>query len=582
MYKRIMILLLAAAMLLPYGCKKKPVDTGTPITSEEFSALTLEWFKEDVSSDPFDLHFALVHPEKLGITELKTSLGELEDETGEEELKERIQKLEGMSLAQLTDDQKLAHASMLAMYRNELDWHELEDSYDFVFTPNRGVNNNLITAFTEFVPRNEEEVVQLIELVKDSKRYFDECIDYTREQFEDGIVQTDSVIDDTLDSLERFISKKEDNEVIRVFNTNLEELNLDKEAEYKAQMKDAVLNYLIPAYEGAISMYKEIRGSGKAKGALSNYGEEGKRYYELIFRDASSSAKSVSEWEKLLKKTVEDLIDEEISFARKNYSAYLTWANDEYSYGMDEAYEIFTALKQNLVADFPAYPEVDYTINYLDPSVASENVAAYYLIAPYDDMGSVNVVKANPAYGKDNPNDYVVTLAHEGYPGHLYQTTYYFTNHPDAAIRYALDFSGYTEGWAMYVEDYAMSYFSENEKIAYLDQLDNRINYYLEAYFDILINYEGYSVDEVAAEMERMGLNASVAEPITNTLLGDPGMFAPYAIGLYEMTRLRDMAKKKLGSSFDPIEYHKVILDTGATTFEILEEEINKYLKAKK
>ena len=43
------------------------------------------------------------------------------------------------------------------------------------------------------------------------------------------------------------------------------------------------------------------------------------------------------------------------------------------------------------------------------------------------------------------------TLAHEGYPGHLYQTTYYANTNPDP-LRNLLNFSGYVEGWATYAE----------------------------------------------------------------------------------------------------------------------------------
>ena len=103
MNRKILTALLAAVLLLPYGCTRKPQDQGKEITSAEFSALTLKWFSEDVAEDPFDLHFSLTHPEKFGITELSTSLGEVEDNGDDSELKERIRTLEEMSLAQLTE-----------------------------------------------------------------------------------------------------------------------------------------------------------------------------------------------------------------------------------------------------------------------------------------------------------------------------------------------------------------------------------------------------------------------------------------------------------------------------------------------
>ena len=346
-------------------------------------------------------------------------------------------------------------------------------------------------------------------------------------------------------------------------------------------MRDAVLNYLIPAYEDILTMYDEIRGSGKAKGPIANYGEEGKSFYELLFRSKSSSSTSVSEWEKTLKKAIEDLIDEEIAFVRKNYTTYLQWIDGDYSYGLSDAYEIFTALKQKLVADFPMYPEVDYTISYLDPSVTSENVAAYYLIAPYDNM-NFNVVKANPAFSDNDANGYVVTLAHEGYPGHLYQNTYYFTTHPDSEIRYVTDFIGYTEGWAMYAEQYAMKYFAPTEKLAYLDSLDNQMSYYMEAYLDILINYEGYDVSQIADALDDMGFNGDAAGAVYDTLLGDPAVFVSYALGLYQMLDLQKTAQDKLGKKYNAVEFNKVLLDTGATTFEILGEQVDKYISEHK
>ncbi|MBO4537620.1 MAG: DUF885 family protein [Erysipelotrichaceae bacterium] len=583
MKKKFMIILLAVAMLLPLSaCKKEPTDTGKPISSEEFQSLMLDWFREDMASDYTNLHFSLENPEKYGITDVEVSLGEIESSDEDfQQLKDRLAVLEGLSTKELTEDQKIAYDSLLTLYRNNLDWEPVEHDYTFVFSPNHGINNNLTTVYTEFVLRSEQDAKDLITLVLDSKRYIELGIAYTRDQFDEDIVQSDAVIDMVVEQCERFISKREDNEVIRTFNENLEELNLENEDEYKKQMKDAVLNVLIPAYEEIIAMYDEIKGSGKGKGSIASYGDEGKHYYELLFRDKSSSDVSVKEWEEILRKEIEDLINEEIAFARKYYSAYVKWYQGEYSYGMDEAYEIFTALKEKLVSDFPMYPEVDYTISYLDPSVTSENVSAYYLVAPFDNMNT-NVVKANPAYSDNDPNGYVVTLAHEGYPGHLYQTTYYFTSHPDSEIRYVTDFIGYTEGWAMYVEEYAMDYFSTDSKIARIDQVDNRLNYYLEAYLDILVNYEGYSVKKLANALNAMDLNGDAASMIYDTLAGDPAIFVPYALGLYQMLDLRDLAKDKLGSKFSSVEFNRTVLDAGCTSFAILKQQVEKYINSAK
>lgn len=53
------------------------------------------------------------------------------------------------------------------------------------------------------------------------------------------------------------------------------------------------------------------------------------------------------------------------------------------------------------------------------------------------------------------------TLAHEGFPGHLYQTVSFSRSDP-LLIRHLYAPSGYVEGWATYVESYACRYAARN------------------------------------------------------------------------------------------------------------------------
>ena len=47
-------------------------------------------------------------------------------------------------------------------------------------------------------------------------------------------------------------------------------------------------------------------------------------------------------------------------------------------------------------------------------------------------------------------------MAHEGYPGHMYQTLY-FNQKNTCNLRNVLDFRGSTEGWGTYAEYYAFN-----------------------------------------------------------------------------------------------------------------------------
>lgn len=80
---------------------------------------------------------------------------------------------------------------------------------------------------------------------------------------------------------------------------------------------------------------------------------------------------------------------------------------------------------------------------------------AFYLTPPLD-TGTPNVIYINRS-GRHSGPELVSTLAHEGFPGHLYQTTSFASCQPED-IRYLISCGGYVEGWATYVESCLPSY----------------------------------------------------------------------------------------------------------------------------
>ena len=94
-------------------------------------------------------------------------------------------------------------------------------------------------------------------------------------------------------------------------------------------------------------------------------------------------------------------------------------------------------------------------MRYVDKSLEEHLSPAFYLIPPIDDYKS-NVVYINNSQ-VDN-NRLFTTLAHEGYPGHLYQTTYFNATNdgvclPDDFSRFnSFDKAAYDEVYAKLVD----------------------------------------------------------------------------------------------------------------------------------
>ena len=89
-------------------------------------------------------------------------------------------------------------------------------------------------------------------------------------------------------------------------------------------------------------------------------------------------------------------------------------------------------LKAWMLADFPAPPDTNFTVSYIDDCVADYLAPAYYVVTPIDDYSN-NSIYINETTDTSDIS-YFTTLAHEGFPGHLYQTLYYGNQNPVPSV----------------------------------------------------------------------------------------------------------------------------------------------------
>jgi len=168
-------------------------------------------------------------------------------------------------------------------------------------------------------------------------------------------------------------------------------------------------------------------------------------------------------------------------------------------------------------------------------------------------------------------------LAHEGFPGHCFQTTYYYDTNPHP-IRTIVENQGYIEGYAMYVEMYSFEWMLEDDpNLARFLALDTELNYLLQALVDIGVNYEGWGKEGIRSFLKEYGFVDSdeMVNSLYEYVVSDPGLLLPYGIGLLEMNELRKDTEEKLGKRFDEVEYHRTILEAGPMYFDLLKEKIN-------
>ena len=570
-------------------------DKEEDYTSEQkrFEEFLHDEYVDSVTSDTLTYNYEIKDGDALGIPEPEVSLGD--DDMSDEgirkqkaEFDETYEKLSSFDREDLTENQQLTY-DIIKQYMENQEQGYLNIYLSEPFSPMKGLQANISTYFTDYRFDDKGDVERYIEVLGMVKDYFDDYLEFEKVKSEKGYFMSDDVCDAVIEQCEDFISDKDNHFMIQTFNDSIESLSFLTEEEirnFEAQNKKAVADSLIPAFQDVIDVLSSLKGTGKNDGGLCNY-EGGKDYYTYLLQNAAGTDKTPDEVAEMLDDNLSQLLTDMTSMVIKDYDSYeYLYSNydDLFSeYDDAEPTEIIDRLMETATEHYPDMREISYTAKKLDKSLEEiqENVLAYYMSPAIDDQDN-NLIRVN---GKHTDGMWT-TLAHEGYPGHMLQNAYYMSTDPEP-IRTVLNFLGYKEGWAMYACYDALSYYtfegaSNSENVAKLYQINDEINYLVCGRIDIGINYEGWSLQDAKDYLVGKGLSGDAADGLYTTLVGDPAVYQSYSTGYYELKEIRDYAEEELGSKFDLKEFNTVVLETGPCQFNILKQQVDKYINTKK
>lgn len=604
--KRAAVILAAAALLVSStACSSHMFDVkdifGVTRDKEEdytaeqkrFEEFLHDEYVDSVTSDTLTYNYEIKDGDALGIPEPEVSLGD--DDMSDEgirkqkaEFDETYEKLSSFDREDLTENQQLTY-DIIKQYMENQEQGYLNIYLSEPFSPMKGLQANISTYFTDYRFDDKGDVERYIEVLGMVKDYFDDYLEFEKVKSEKGYFMSDDVCDAVIEQCEDFISDKDNHFMIQTFNDSIESLSFLTEEEirnFEAQNKKAVADSLIPAFQDVIDVLSSLKGTGKNDGGLCNY-EGGKDYYTYLLQNAAGTDKTPDEVAEMLDDNLSQLLTDMTSMVIKDYDSYeYLYSNydDLFSeYDDAEPTEIIDRLMETATDHYPDMREISYTAKKLDKSLEEiqENVLAYYMSPAIDDQDN-NLIRVN---GKHTDGMWT-TLAHEGYPGHMLQSAYYMSTDPEP-IRTVLNFLGYKEGWAMYACYDALSYYtfegaSNSENVAKLYQINDEINYLVCGRIDIGINYEGWSLQDAKDYLVGKGLSGDAADGLYTTLVGDPAVYQSYSTGYYELKEIRDYAEEELGSKFDLKEFNTVVLETGPCQFNILKQQVDKYINTKK
>lgn len=545
----------------------------------EFDNYMDELFEEEVSLNTISLHYTLADPAAYGINDYEVSLGSVTEDS----LSENVTLLENMrsslkdfSYSALSRDQKLTYDVLDDYSKLELDNANLY-LYSEVLQPSTGTHSQLPVLLAEYSFRCEKDVTDYLELLSMIPSYFDEIIEFEKSKANAGLFMSKKNANTVISQCEDFTADPESNFLIETFDNRIEQLsilNSSAKEEYRSKNEAYVLKKIIPAYENLAKEMRALKDSCSTKGGLCNY-ENGNDYYEYLVRYSTGSSDNIKELQKQVEQKRRDdmnslsaLLTEDPNLAEKTKS---------YTFALNDPSQILSQLRESIKEDFPEAPKANYTVKYVEESLEEYLSPAFYLTSPIDNY-TENSIYINESSNYDRIKLFT-TLAHEGFPGHLYQNV--MANSSDLpAIRHLLNYSGYTEGWATYVEMISYQYAGLESDLASVLQLNQSILLSLYASMDMGIHHEGWDVSDVKSFLKDYGINsASAATETYEYILGEPANYLKYYIGYLKFLDLQNYAKNALGDSYTDKAFHEAVLKIGPAPFEIIEKYLLEYME---
>lgn len=573
-----------------------------------------EIFRAEVTANTLTMHYTLSNPENYGITEYEAVLpcytsdaaaagsGSSESSSAAFLLDRYLEELSHISPAELNDDNRYTYR-LLVRYLKQAQEGILFPYYDEPLSPASGMQAQLPILLAEYAFSSRRDVEDYLSLLDQTDEYFASLAVYEQEKKAAGLLQADTTLQKVIDQCDTIVSKKELEAGTHFLQTTFSEriaplvasgILTQAEAENYISENDRLLTTVLqPACEDLADALLVLTGDGASTPHGLAAFPAGREYYAHLVQSVTGSPRSVDEIKDLLYPQFESEYRLLRSMLTSRTDAAENWkaCMSDSIFPYQDVGSMLRDLQNRMQDDFPAFPsesvsvdaQLSLTVKQVSGSLAPYCAPAFYLTPPLDNLRS-NTIYINPLSTSGGLELYT-TLAHEGYPGHLYQTVYsgLFQQQQNASpIRQILWHGGYQEGWALYVEllsyDYAAALAREKDledaAFAYeLEKYNRSMQLCLYSILDLSIHYDNAPYEQIHQVLQNFGItDPDTTRSIYDYIAEEPAVYLKYYLGYLEVLSLKEKAQALWGENYSDLRFHRFFLECGSSDFATLEE----------
>lgn len=586
---------------------------------KKYSQITSQLFREEMLASTLNMHYTLAYPENFGIRDYEPVLpcydpeAQLRSRASVESL---LDSLNSLNAERLSDTDAYSLRLLSRSLQNSLQQSSFP-YYEEPLSPSSGMQSQLPILLAEYTFRCKQDVTDYLSLLDQTDEYFASLLLYEQEKAAAGLLMPASSLEKVKMQCDTIVSKEELEQGTHFLQSTFRErvlalchsgeLTAEEAEKFCAQNNRLLKTVMQPAYEALADGLFLLEDDSLPLAGLAAK-PQGAEYYQYLLRSETGSYRDIEDIRSMLVNAFFQEYEWIRTIAEKNPELlrYLS-TEDAEAFPYMTADDMLRDLQLKMQTDFPALPanltstnrlpsaqssdsSVDthyptVTVKTVSPSLEKYCAPAFYLTAPLDDTDS-NVIYINERNSPAGLELYT-TLAHEGYPGHLYQTVYsnrVFLNNGENHVRELLWYGGYLEGWALYVEflsfDYAAGLMEDQgNHVASvsieLEKHSRNLQLCLYSLLDIMIHYDNAPYSQIAKVLEKFGITESAsADAVYTYIAEEPCNYLKYYLGYLEILELRKEAQSLWGDGYSDYRFHKFYLDCGPSDFTSLPERL--------
>lgn len=604
--KKLLSVFLLACLLFLAGFSSVFLFQNAPsfFANASYHKLCREIFRSELSGNTLTLHYTLQNPANYGIYEKEARLPIY---SAKNQALSKAAITDWLERLSLIDPKKLSEKNnysytLLTRYLTLQQSLSAYTCYEEPLSPNNGMQQTLPVLLSEYRFHKRKDIDDYLSLLSQIDDYFQGLLVYEKEKADAGLFMSKNSTNAFTKGCKTFLTEESINNgshfLVESFTSRLMEFQetypellskKDFDAYYQENLR-ILKEDVMPSYQMLAKEMTRLSETASQKEDIRNNANpsEKQRYYALLVQKTTGSYRPLEEVQKMLYTQFDSLRKELMQLKKQEQTLSIT---DRHTHPLSVE-DILAFLQQDMAEDFPPLlsgsaaqskgllkkqlPAITCDIKYISKSLSASSAPAFYLTPPMDAFHE-NVIYINPDSSLKGISLFT-TLAHEGFPGHLYQTVYAReSNIADKKnpLRGLLDYPGYCEGWALYAElnayDYGANYYAVNAEAL---KLSRSLELCLCALLDLHIHYYGLTLSQSQTLLAQFGVSKKAAENIYSYIQQEPAGYLKYYLSYLEILSLKEKARQLWKENYSDYRFHQFYLDAGPSDFSSLRERL--------